>query len=405
VTVLVISLFHVFVIILRIRLFIGYNAATSSVYGCVTAFEGVAQLLSVGGVISTRITAKERSTTVRCHLTPERWQAYRDTGDTQVAAHLASCAACRAEAAKQQRLADVLATLAPVEAPAAVRRSLDDLQAALAGRVLSCEETRVRLEPYREGDLDATQSFLVQDHLFWCDECSRVFAQAESLAQALRALPSIAVPEAVAERVAAGRLPWWQRLLPAFPLQRVAWAAMAVAVFVMLYAGVQWGPRVLTALMPKAPATPQQTDTPAISDQSTLVTLPANPVTPREIAPDVSAPTPTVQPHHTHINRTPQPQLPKPPAIEPPKHQPETVPDTGMHDQDRIVSVPPDKTMVPDPIGVITPPVAVYNASAEEQMMLLASEWELANAEMSAEASAEKIGVARLPASGSTSGA
>lgn len=149
---------------------------------------------------------------MQCPITPELWQHYRDTGDVQVKQHLATCARCRAEAAQFAVLQSSLASLAMPAAPAAVALRVREMAQATQGHALSCRETLTLLEAWREGELPAPQAFLLEDHLLWCAPCSTALVQAEAVTTLLRDLPRMTAPDAVAERIAHGRLPWWQRL-------------------------------------------------------------------------------------------------------------------------------------------------------------------------------------------------
>ncbi len=176
---------------------------------------------------------------MRCPITPELWQQYCDTGDVRVAEHLAGCATCRAEAAQFTHLGSSLASLPVRPVPAEVAARLQELEIATRGQVLTCHETMTLLEAWREGELPSVQAFLLEDHLLGCDPCSTALAQAETLTVALRGLPRIEVPSAVAERVALGRIPWWQRLLPSAPPSwsrqfSYAVATMAAIIFLVL---------------------------------------------------------------------------------------------------------------------------------------------------------------------------
>jgi hypothetical protein len=316
---------------------------------------------------------------VRCPLTPDRWQAYCDTGDTQVAQHLTSCPACRAEAERLRSLTALLGSLPTQEAPAAVRREMAALDSATAGRTLSCAEALDLLEPYREGALNAARAFLVADHLLWCRACSLALAQAEAVSEALWTLPSVAVPDAVAERVAIGRLPWWQRLLPTPVFPRVAWTFTALAAMLLGYAGLRVGPAIMVAIYQP---TPQVQPAPAPQPEVAVTPKPSPRV---RVARPVIAPinpvpvvhqAPTPRPHalRPHVSPITPPKPPVKPPVTPPKLP---------------VVIPHDTTPIPVDPGSVE--LASYHSSAQAGMELATQLRSLEDAENEAERSVDKI--------------
>lgn len=189
---------------------------------------------------------------MRCNMTTTIRQAYLDASDARAVAHIASCPACQAEMAALMRVERALNALPEVQAPPAVRAAMARLEAETHGRTLACAETLDLLEPYREGDLDASMTFLVEDHLLACRPCEIALTQAEMLAGLLRTLPVLAPPEAIAERIAAARAPWWRKLLPA---PRVVWrTGWALAGLAMVMAvGQQAAPRLAALMQPAKP--------------------------------------------------------------------------------------------------------------------------------------------------------
>lgn len=148
-----------------------------------------------------------------CLITSEDWQKFHDTGDARVARHLEVCATCRVEAARYTQLSSILA-LMTIEAPLAMKQRAFALQNTIGHQVFECAETLEVLEAWREGELDSTQSFLVEEHLLCCDSCNEALASADILATTFRNLPLLDSPVAIAARLQAARLPWWQQLLP-----------------------------------------------------------------------------------------------------------------------------------------------------------------------------------------------
>ena len=161
---------------------------------------------------------------MKCPLTARDWQEYTETGDVRIKQHLAGCAACRVRASEYDSLHAVLAAMPVVKSPAVAAP-----QSAPVGEI-NCAEFRTMLEAWREGELDATKTFLMDDHLLWCDPCAIEVERAERLGVLLHELPEVYVPAAVAERIRAAQVPWWERLLPpAHAWQRLGWATAAIA--------------------------------------------------------------------------------------------------------------------------------------------------------------------------------
>jgi hypothetical protein len=192
---------------------------------------------------------------MRCPITPELWQQYQDTGNSQVAHHLASCTACRAKVAEFTRLQAALDGLPALAAPAGIAARLSALAATTPEQQYTCAETLTRLEAWRDGALEQTAAFLVEDHLLWCDPCAQQLAIAETLTDELHQLPRETPPLVIAERIAAARLPWWQRLVPATP----AWSrsfslAAGLAAAVLLVCGLSLLMQTPSAQLAQMPA-------------------------------------------------------------------------------------------------------------------------------------------------------
>ena len=168
------------------------------------------------------------------------WLSDAPDADPRWSDHLASCASCRAEADRAAQLRRTMQTLPSVAAPAAVAGRLQQMAAATAARSLECDETLERLEPYREGLLNAEERFLVDDHLLWCEACAEALEAADALTTVLRALPQVEAPECIAERLVQARLPWWQRLwtapAPSWSLRRLLQVSGAMAAAALLFA-------------------------------------------------------------------------------------------------------------------------------------------------------------------------
>lgn len=186
---------------------------------------------------------------MQCPQTPEYWQRYLETGDPQAARHLEYCDACRQEVARAEQLPDVLLRLPLLDAPEKISADVQYLAQTITGQQLTCAETLGLLEAWREGELDAQQAFLVEEHLLWCEPCTVALEQADLLTAVLRELPALEAPASIAEQLAAARRPWWQRLLPDL---RPAWQQLAPATGGLLAAAA-----LLMAMISKAPHVPQ----------------------------------------------------------------------------------------------------------------------------------------------------
>jgi|GEM_PF-1773574 len=168
------------------------------------------------------------------------WLSDVPDADPRWADHLVSCVSCRTEARVAGRLRQAMQALPMQDAPAKVGVRLQERLAATGDRRLGCDETLELLEPYREGLLAAAETFLVEDHLLWCASCAEELETADMLAGAMRALPQLAPPESIAQRIALARVPWWQRLwttpAPSWSFGRLLRAGGAMAAAALLFA-------------------------------------------------------------------------------------------------------------------------------------------------------------------------
>jgi len=168
------------------------------------------------------------------------WLSDAPDADLRWADHLASCASCRTEASVAAGLRQTMQALPERDAPAEVGNLLQQRLIATEDRRLGCDETLELLEPYREGLLNVTETFLVEDHLLWCASCAEELEMADGLAGAMRALPQLTPPDSIFERVALARLPWWQRLwttpAPSWSFGRLLQAGSAMAAAALLFA-------------------------------------------------------------------------------------------------------------------------------------------------------------------------
>jgi len=168
------------------------------------------------------------------------WLSDAPDADSRWGDHLASCASCRAEADDAVQLHQAMQALPKVETPTTVAGRLQQLTAATASHSLECAETLELLEAYREDALTAEESFLVEDHLLWCGSCAEALEVADQLTTVLRALPQMAPPDCITERLVQARLPWWQRLwtspAPSWSLRRLLQVSGAMAAAALLFA-------------------------------------------------------------------------------------------------------------------------------------------------------------------------
>lgn len=193
---------------------------------------------------------------MQCPQNPESWQQYLEQGDPAMLRHLSLCAACRHEVERAARVPEVLSQLPEIEAPESLTARFQVLAQVTSGRQFTCADTLSVLEAWRDGDLDAPQSFLVAEHLLWCAACAEVLAHAEALTTALRAIPALSPPAVIAERIAAARLPWWQRMLQ--PISPV-WNRLAPA-----SVGIFAAAALLLACILNAPLAPPVTGVPSL---------------------------------------------------------------------------------------------------------------------------------------------
>lgn len=226
---------------------------------------------------------------MQCPITSECWQQYHDTGDSQVAQHVATCPRCRAEVAAYEQLHTALTHLTACDATEPVMTRLQQLDAVTAGQTLECADVQLALDAWAAGELDPAQAFLIDDHVLWCEACATEQAHAVRVQTLLHALPVLPAPTEIAARIAAARVPWWQRLSPApAPSWTRAWSfASGLAAALLLACG-------LSIMAPRVAQTPNITP-PAVAFHQTEreATIPAEP---REAVAPVIAAQPSVRP-------------------------------------------------------------------------------------------------------------
>ncbi|RIK68089.1 MAG: hypothetical protein DCC65_04490 [Planctomycetota bacterium] len=105
--------------------------------------------------------------------------------------------------------------------------------------MLGCEKTRIRLDDWLDGALEAEALAEVSDHLAFCDECRDRFQRALALQDDLARLGSIADRVAVEDRASRPRTIW-----------RLTRFAAAAAVVLMVGAGYLMTRPVRTGVAP-----------------------------------------------------------------------------------------------------------------------------------------------------------
>lgn len=171
---------------------------------------------------------------MKCPRAAELWRDEFNMEDPLVRAHLASCPQCRADVEWLTRLTAGLAALPRLEIPSQMAMMRESLLRDVAGRSFACAEVQEILPAWRDGALDHIQAFLVEDHLLWCDPCSVFLMQLEQVTSLLRAIPVIEPPAIIAERIAAARMPWWRRWIPA-PAPLWGYSGLATAAVAAIF--------------------------------------------------------------------------------------------------------------------------------------------------------------------------
>lgn len=329
------------------------------------------------------------------------WLSDAPDVDARWSDHLASCASCRAEADRAVQLRRAMQTLPQVE-PAAVAGRLQQMAAATAARSLDCDEVLELLEPYREGLLNAEDSFLVEDHLLWCESCAEALEAADALATALHALPPVEAPKSIAERLAQARLPWWQRLwtapAPSLNLPRLLQVGGTMAAVALLFAVMANLPkhepsvaeRPIQDTSPVAQSIPV-TDPPPVVEQSepTAAPKPAAVVSPAAPAQPESTPVVRKPAAAEHPDVEIMAALPIDPMVMPaakPLIAPAIRPDAMIQPRAGVPEDGPIEVTAgrrDDP--VITPPAQrpdrVVSATAREKLLEMNTEYALARSE------------------------
>lgn len=180
--------------------------------------------------------------------------------EAALANHIAECADCRQQFAEEQLLLAAFASMEELAAPVTINEKFHVLQTATAGKTFDCCATRNKLEEWQAGELPVDQAFLLEEHLLSCTSCEAEVTFADALRETLRSLPLLEAPAAIAEQVAAGRIPWWQRWLlptPAFS-PRMALAGTFVLGLVVMMSTVLYNPQLNNA--------PQMADMPVITE-------------------------------------------------------------------------------------------------------------------------------------------
>ena len=165
--------------------------------------------------------------------------------------------------ARVEQLKQLLISLPVREVPPAVQAGMDRLAAAVGDQQFTCTDTLPLLEAWRESALDAASMFLVEDHLLDCPRCTLALEQAEQVSVLLRSLPQLTPPDAIAERLAQARQPWWHRWVMPAPAPSLRWGqtltlagslAAAIMLAVLVLHPGQPGTRVAKQPRPRSQA-------------------------------------------------------------------------------------------------------------------------------------------------------
>jgi len=187
--------------------------------------------------------------------------------------HLGKCSDWRQEAGALQQVKGLIHSLPEVEPPA-------DLQGRATAKMaptgqghqvvshrVACSEVVSLLPAYLEGELEEEQSGLVGDHLERCSSCRKEEAALERTVELVQALPEVAPPPQIRERVAELTRPRVSWLGRAWARTAVASAALASAAVVVLM--LRSGPATKPILAPSL-ISPQ----PAAVESSALASVP-----------------------------------------------------------------------------------------------------------------------------------
>jgi predicted anti-sigma-YlaC factor YlaD len=140
--------------------------------------------------------------------------------------HLLSCATCRAQAEKLFAVSGLMHNLPVMETPPTMRESVDMLATAVGDSQITCETALPMIELYRDGMLNSTDSFLLEDHLLWCEPCASVLEQSAIVSGLLSEMPQIDPPAEIAARVRLTKPPLWTKKF----ITRVAGIAAVAAI-------------------------------------------------------------------------------------------------------------------------------------------------------------------------------
>jgi predicted anti-sigma-YlaC factor YlaD len=316
-----------------------------------------------------------------------------DEDPMMVQQHSAACTSCRNICTQLSHLHAALSTLPDMQASSRVTSALSELAAATAEQTLTCDHTLELLEAWRAGELDAATAFLVEDHLLWCEACSQAAEAAEILSEVLLAMPELASPAAVAERIAHARLPWWQRLLPA-PLPNFTWQGVRT-VGALAAAAAVFAVFVSTQRTPAPPVA--TTSKPTVTEH----------VLPTDIGPvsaaEMATPPAAVQPASAHapvvrsVHRVKRVQPVRTPEESIVEHAPTIPVDAAVsaHKAPAVPAVSQPVTVSTEAAPAVTVPSYVY--AARDAVLNAARNAELSDAEEAASALPDTVTIAMTP--------
>ncbi|MEI6520946.1 MAG: zf-HC2 domain-containing protein [bacterium] len=144
--------------------------------------------------------------------------------------HLLSCENCREQAEKIYAVSGLMHNLPVLEAPTAMRESVAAFAAVIGDKQLTCEAAVPMIELYRDGMLNNEETFLLEDHLLWCEPCANILEQSAMVTELLTEMPQLDPPAEIAARIRLTKPPVWTRQFITRVASIAAVAAIALTV-------------------------------------------------------------------------------------------------------------------------------------------------------------------------------
>jgi predicted anti-sigma-YlaC factor YlaD len=148
--------------------------------------------------------------------------------------HLLSCENCREHAEKIYAVSGLMHNLPVLAAPTTMRESVDAFAAAIGDTQLTCEAALPMIELYRDGMLNNEDTFLLEDHLLWCEPCANILEQSALVTELLTEMPQLDPPTEIAARIRiASKPPVWtkQFITRVASIAAVAVIALTISMF------------------------------------------------------------------------------------------------------------------------------------------------------------------------------